>query len=137
MLLNKVKVLAIIVENIQLLRDMEFLLVFHINILKALTINIIIFLYYQKVETTDFSKDGVDVGNPATRTFTNDDDFIYSDLIYQMGVVSIVLSIIIVAYFLARNAPLLIEKAWVGVVKFFFYCRKKRNLVFLIIRWER
>ena len=34
-----------------------------------------------------------------------------------MGLMSIVLSIIIVSFFLSRNAPLLIEKAWIGVKK--------------------
>jgi inositol 1,4,5-triphosphate receptor type 1/inositol 1,4,5-triphosphate receptor type 3 len=108
LLLDKFKVLAVIVENIQLLRDFEFLL--------ALVINLLIFLEYKKLDITDYSNKDVDPGDPTTRKFSNEDDFRYQELINQMGLLSIVLSGIIVAFFLSRNAPLLIEKAWVGVV---------------------
>lgn len=36
-----------------------------------------------------------------------------------LGVVLIVLSVIVVSYFLALNAPLLIMKAWEGTVRIF------------------
>ena len=42
MLLNKFKILAVVVENIQLLRDLEFLL--------ALAINAIILIFFKKGE---------------------------------------------------------------------------------------
>lgn len=35
--------------------------------------------------------------------------------IILMGIIVIVLSMLIVAYFLAKTAPLIIKKAWVGV----------------------
>lgn len=43
--LNKVKTLEVIIENIDLLRDLEFLL--------ALIINILIFLFYKKKSLGD------------------------------------------------------------------------------------
>ena len=40
-----------------------------------------------------------------------------------LGVIVIVMVMIIVAYFLAKTAPLLIKKAWIGVVflELFYY----------------
>lgn len=49
-------------------------------------------------------------------------------VINGLGTLSIVLSILIVAFFLSRNAPLLIEKAWSGVGK------DKLNLLNYLIR---
>ena len=92
-----------IIENIDLLRDIEFII--------ALLINIFIFLFYKKKYV------GVEV-NPdrsETEIWSDDDNFEYQSLIDSLGILSIVLSILIVAFFLSRNAPLLLEKAWSGV----------------------
>ena len=49
-------------------------------------------------------------------------------MIDVLGIISIVLSVLIVAFFLSRNAPLLLEKAWSGVGK------DKLNLASYLIR---
>jgi hypothetical protein len=85
--LNKVKVLAVIVANIQLLRDIAFIM--------ALVINLLVLVEYRKIDDSKASP-------------------IKSAIILQ-GTIVIVLSMIIVGYFLAKTAPLIIKKAWIGV----------------------
>lgn len=87
--LNKVQILAVLVANIQLLRDIAFIM--------ALIINVMVLIEYKKEndgETTPIKS-----------------------AIILMGIIVIVLSMLIVAYFLAKTAPLIIKKAWVGVQK--------------------
>ena len=77
-----------LVANIQLLRDIAFIM--------ALIINIMVLIEYKK-ETDD------------------EDSTPIKSAIILMGIIVIVLSMLIVAYFLAKTAPLIIKKAWVGV----------------------
>ena len=79
--------MAVLVANIQLLRDIAFIM--------ALIINVMVLIEYKKEndgETTPIKS-----------------------AIILMGIIVIVLSMLIVAYFLAKTAPLIIKKAWVGV----------------------
>ncbi|CAD8111133.1 unnamed protein product [Paramecium sonneborni] len=101
--LNQIKTLQVIIENIDLLRDIEFII--------ALLINLFIFLFYKKTYV------GIEINADLSETeiWSNDDNFEYQSLIDSLGILSIVLSILIVAFFLSRNAPLLLEKAWSGV----------------------
>lgn len=115
-----------------MLRDLGFLL--------ALIINILIFGWYKKREIIgvrekdnqyiDKSSGSVisDANGELVITYSSEDDFEFAAVIDKLGIVSIVLSVIIVAFFLSRNAPLLIEKAWVGASKDRF------NLVKYLIR---
>ena len=42
------------------------------------------------------------------------------DAITSIGIIVIVMVLIIASYFLAKTAPLLIKKAWIGVVNKYF-----------------
>lgn len=87
--LQNFKLLAVLVANIDLLRDIAFLL--------ALAINLMVLLSFKRV---------------------NDDASLkIIDVIITLGTIVIVFSMLIVVYFLAKTAPLIIKKAWVGAKK--------------------
>jgi len=83
-------VIAVLAENIALLRDVAFLL--------AIAINIMVLISYEYESPND---------TQPTNTKTESS-------ITALGTVVIILSCIIVSYNLLKTAPLLIAKAWVG-----------------------
>jgi hypothetical protein len=99
--LNKIKVLAVIVKNVGLLRDIAFLL--------ALVINLMVLLMIKKQNDAESRN--------------------IEQIIITLGTIVIVFSMLIVAYFLAKTAPLIIKQAWVGVKK------DNYNLAKLLLRF--
>lgn len=79
--LSKVKILAVLVANIGLLRDIAFIL--------ALIINFMVLLSFKRVPDADSVR--------------------IDDIIITLGTIVIVFSTLIVAYFLAKTAPLIIK----------------------------
>lgn len=98
-LFERTKILAIISNNIMLWRDTAFIL--------AIIINLMVLIAFKRVDDPD---------NPET----DDHDKIHigglQSAINTLGILLIIFSMIIVAYFLLKTAPLLVAKAWVGVV---------------------
>lgn len=90
--LEKISILLFIKEKIGLLRNLAFII--------AITINGMVLFSYER--TTDADGNLMSI-NPHTE-----------GLIKVLGIILIVLSAIVVTYFLALNAPLLIMKAWDG-----------------------
>lgn len=80
--LSKVKFLAVLVANIGLMRDIAFIL--------ALIINFMVLLSFKRVPDADSVR--------------------INDIIITLGTIVIVFSTLIVAYFLAKTAPLIIKK---------------------------
>mgnify|MGYP006976762321 FL=1 len=78
----------------------------------AIVINLMVLITYKRVDDPD--NDDPD-----------DHDKIQSDglqsAINTLGVFLIIFSMIIVAYFLLKTAPLLVAKAWVGVVLLYIF----------------
>ena len=102
--INKFKTLEVIINNIDLLRDLEFMI--------ALIINILLFLFYQK------GKDSPTINDDGTETDEYGQDYFeYDNVVELLGSISIALSFLIVAFFLSRNAPIIIDKAWRGASK--------------------
>ena len=86
--------------NIDLIRDISFLL--------ALIINLMVLVTFKRVQ--------------------DDDSMFILSIITTLGVIVIVCSTVIVTYFLAKTAPLIIKKSLVGVKK------DDRNLLKLLYR---
>ncbi|EAR92909.2 zinc finger, C2H2 type family protein (macronuclear) [Tetrahymena thermophila SB210] len=94
--LEKVQFLLMLKEKIGLLRNLAFLL--------AIAINLMVLFSFERVQQSDGSVQSVNLHTESA--------------IQILGVILIVLSVIVVLYFLALNAPLLIMKAWEGFEKY-------------------
>lgn len=89
---EKLPIIAVLANNIVLLRDIAFLL--------AISINLMVLLSYEYPEGS--GKDASSENNSTDAA------------IKGVGTVVIVLASIIVTYNLLRNGPILMGKAWVG-----------------------
>ncbi|EGR30411.1 MIR domain protein [Ichthyophthirius multifiliis] len=116
--LKKIRILHILSQQINLLRDIAFVL--------AIAINLMVLFSFQRDENKQ-------IVNLYTQKY-----------ITTIGIILIVLTLIIVLYFLLLTAPILIMKAWEGVVYiiyiqyiiyFFFKKKDKINLLKYIIRF--